>query len=497
MAASRAAAHDDPTTDTGHPRRWWILALLCCALCITVIDETILYIAVPALFDELGATNSQAQWAIDAYVIVYAALLLPAGNLGDRYGRRTFLIIGLVVFSVASLGAAWAPDPGTLIVMRGVMAIGGAICMPQTLSIITEVFSPRQRGLAIGVWSGVAGIGIVSGPIIGGVLLEHFWWGSVFLVNVPLAAVLLVGAVVLLPNHRDRDAAPADVTGSITAVVALLGLMAAVIEAPGRGITHPIVLVGGSIGTVAAVLFVLVELRGARPMLDLTLLRIPRVAMSVLVIGGSFLALQGTNYALTQYLQLIQGRGAAQAGVIFAPTSIGWSIAAPFGSWAARRIGMRRLLVSTTVVLAGSYIAFGLCGPGTGTGVLLVIFAVQGVAMGLAMTPMTDLLMGSVPRSRSGVASALNDVSRQVGGAIGVAVFGAVVGAVFTSRMGPDGPENLGRALGGGYEAVAANARDAFMVGFRFAMFAAAALFVVLLPAIIRWGRSERDPGPP
>lgn len=432
--------------------------------------------AVPALFRELDASSREVQWAIDAYVVVYAALLFPAGNLGDRYGRRTFLLLGLVIFALGSGWAAWAPTADVLIAARTVMAIGGALIMPQTLSILVEVFPVRQRAQAIGLWSAVSGIAIVAGPIVGGWLIEHFWWGSVFLVNLPIVAVTLVGTVLLLPNHRDPQASPADVPGTILAVVALLALLYGIIESNG-----PM----GLFGLVVSIGFVAVERRVSSPMLDLSVVRQRVVASSLVIVTVVFAALQGTGYVITQYLQLVQGRSPMATGLVYAPTTIGWSLAAVASPWFVRRLGHRVVLSSSVAVIAAGYLALATRGVGHGLTLILVVFAVQGVAMGLAITPVTDLIMGALPRDRAGVASALNDVSRQVGGALGVAVLGSLLSFVFVRRV--PALDNLAQAPGSSL------ARAGFVSGYRWVMVASAAL--VLVGVVAAWRTESGDPG--
>ncbi len=313
--------------------------MLCLALMVIIIDETVLNIALPALVRELHASSSDLQWAVDAYVLVYAALLFPAGNLGDRYGRRLFLLAGLVIFGVGSALATWSVTPGMLIGARAVMGVGGACIMPGTLSLLVYVFPSRQRPLAIGVWSGVSGIGILLGPILAGWLIERYWWGSVFLVNMPVVVVAFVAGWLLLPESRDRDAAPVDPAGSVLAVVALLGVLYAVIEWPARGIGDVAVATAGIVGLLAGVAFVVVELRSARPMFDVRVLRVPVVGVSCLVVVAGFLTLLGSSFVLTQYLQLVQGRSPVMTGLIFGPTTIGWSAVAPLSPRAVRRFG--------------------------------------------------------------------------------------------------------------------------------------------------------------
>ena len=473
--------------------------MLCAALTIIIIDETVLNVAIPALFRELHATASQVQWAVDAYVLVYASLLFPAGNLGDRYGRRTFLLIGLVVFGAASTVAAWAPNAAVLIGARSVMAVGGALIMPQTLSILVEVFANAQRAMAISVWSAVSGLGIVVGPILGGWLVERYWWGSVFLINVPVVIVTLAASVVLLPNHRDPAASPVDLTGSLLAIVTLLGVLYTIIEFPGRGLSDPVILTTGILGVAAAMSFVRVELRSAHPMLDLRVFRRRAVAVGSLVITVIFLTLQGSGYVITQYLQLLQGRGAMEAGMLYAPTTIGWSLAALASAALTRRFGSRLLVSVSLVLIAGTYFALATLGDTTALALIVVSFTIQGIAMGAVVTPVTDLVMGALPADRAGVASALNDSARQIGGAVGVAVLGSLLAAGFRRGLGRHGMagrgiDNLAVGLASHDHAVMRAARGSFVTGYRWVMVACA--LVLLVGAYIAAVRGLDDPLP-
>ena len=476
--------------------------MLCAALSVIIVDETVLYVAVPSLFRELHARSTEVQWAIDAYVVVYAALLLPAGNLGDRYGRRTFLLIGLGVFALGSAISAWAGSPSVLVAGRVVMAVGGGLIMPQTLSILVEVFPARQRALAIGVWAAVSGLAIVAGPVIGGWLLEHYWWGSVFLVNLPIVAVAVLGSVLLLPNHRDRLASPADVPGTVCAVVALLGILYAVIEGPARGFGAAPVVVTGLVGVAAGMAFVWIEHRRDAPMLDLAIVRSPLVVTCLVIMLVGFATLQGSGLVLTQYLQLVQGRGPLATGMVFAPTTIGWSGVATFTPWLARTFGYRLLLTGAAMANMGCYLALSTFGEATGITLVIVVFAVQGVAMGVSITPVTDLMMAAVPRARAGVASALNDVSRQVGAAFGVAVLGSLLTIRFRAALagapGASRPDNLAEALQPHGQVLQEAARGAFTSGYRSVMLVSAALLAV--GAVVAWrtdypGASSADAG--
>jgi len=487
------------TADRHYARRWSILGVLCLSLVIIVIDETALNVALPALVRELDATSSQLQWAVDSYILVYAALLFPAGNLGDRFGRRAVLLAGLVVFGLGSVAAVVSTTPVQLVGSRVVMGVGGAMVMPGTLSILTQVFPPRERAFAIGVWSGVSGVGILLGPIVAGWLLEHFWWGSIFLINIPIVVVALVAGRALLPESRDPGAAPLDPAGSALAVVGLAALLYGVIEWPVYGIRSPRIVAGLVVGVAALVAFVLVELRSDAPMFDVRVLRRPVVAMSTWVITAVFLTLVGSGFALTQYLQLVQGRSPIAAGLLFAPTTIGWSAVAPASPALVRRFGHRAVLVWGLGLTAAGYVALATLGTGSDLALLVTAFAVQGVGMGMATTPVTDLVMGGLPPERSGIASAINDTARQVGGAFGVAILGSVLAAGYRGAYtGPairDAADNLGSALQLGDPGIVPMAKEAFVHGFTWVMVVCAVMIGVVAAYVARRvdGRAGRE----
>src|SRR4249919_3854958 len=263
-------ATKDRIQEKAYRRRWAILVVLCISLLIIVLDNSILNVAIPTLIRELDATNSQVQWMVDSYTLVFAGLLLTMGALGDRYGRRGALQAGYVLFGLGSLASAFAGSADQLIATRAFMGIGGALIMPATLSIITNVFPPHERGRAIGVWAGTAGIGIALGPLTGGFLLEHFYWGSIFLVNLPIVIFGLFAAFVLIPNSKDPSAPKLDPIGALLSIAALVSLLFAIIEAPSEGWTEPKIVITGLLGLALIAAFILWELRSDHPMLDVT-----------------------------------------------------------------------------------------------------------------------------------------------------------------------------------------------------------------------------------
>lgn len=427
---------------TAHDRRWIGLAVLCLSLLVVGLDNTILNVALPRLSDDLGATTSQLQWIIDGYTLVFAGLLLTTGSLGDRYGRRSSLSIGLGVFVAGSIASAFATSAAMLIATRSLMGVGGALIMPATLSLLTNLFTdPRERAKAIGVWAGVSGIGVAVGPMLGGWLLEHFFWGSVFLINVPVIAIALTAGYFLLPNSRAENSPKLDPFGAVMSIVGLVSLVWAVIEAPSKGWTSTPVLgaIVGGLATMAG--FIWWETTTDHPMLDVRFFRNRRFSAANLAITLTFFAMFGSMFVLTQFMQFVLGYSPLQAGVRSVPIALMLITVAPLSTKAVDRIG-------TKLVVAGGLgvVALGLFVASTATpelgyvGRVLPAQILLGLGIALAMAPATESIMGSLPKEKAGVGSAMNDTTRQVGGALGV----AIIGSVFSSQYAPSIAAKLG-----------------------------------------------------
>jgi EmrB/QacA subfamily drug resistance transporter len=298
-------------------RRWLILGVLCFSVLVIVLDNTILNVAIPTIVRDLGATNSQLQWIVDAYILALAGLLLTAGSLGDRFGRREALLGGFFVFGAGSLASAFATTPEFLIATRALTGVGAAFIMPTTLSILTNVFPAKERGRAIGVWAGTAGLAAVLGPLTGGFLVEHFFWGSIFLVNVPIAAMGVVAALTLIPDSRDPATSPLDPVGALLSILGLATLLYGIIEAPERGWADPATFGVIAAGLVVIGLFFLWEWRSRHPMLDLNFFRNPRFSAASGAIVLVYGALIGTQFLITQYFQFVMGYSAFETGLLF------------------------------------------------------------------------------------------------------------------------------------------------------------------------------------
>lgn len=417
------------------PLRWRALGVLCLSLLVIGIDNTILNVALPTLERDLGASASELQWIVDAYMLVFAGLLLTAGALGDRFGRKRALTAGLVVFGAGSTLSALAGSPEALIASRALMGVGGALIMPSTLSILTATFPASERPKAIGIWTACSGLGIAVGPMTGGWLLEHYDWNAVFLVNLPVVALALATGRPLLRESMDPSAPRLDLRGFALSIAALTSLLWAIIEAPGRGWSDSLVL--GAFGAAAALLagFVTWELRAPEPMLDVRLFRVPRFAAASGAISLAFFALFGMIFFLTQYLQAILGYSALDAGVRTLPVAGALVVAGGASARLAARHGTTRLVAGGLALASAGLAILTQTGPEAGIGAVLASETVLGLGIGLAMAPATESIMGSLPLAKASVGSAVNDATRTAGGALGVAVLGSVLSSGYRSDM--------------------------------------------------------------
>jgi EmrB/QacA subfamily drug resistance transporter len=417
------------------PRRWIVLAVMCLSLLLIVMDNTIVNVAIPSLQRELGASTSQLQWVVDAYILVFAGLLLTMGSLGDRFGRRGALAIGLAIMGVGSILSALADSADQLIATRALMGVGGALVMPATLSIITNVFTDRrERGRAIAIWAAMAGVAVAVGPVTGGWLLEHFWWGAVFLVNVPVVVVGLILGQLFVPTSRDPSAPPIDVLGALLSIAGLVSLVWAIIEGP-HGWTDPAVIGAFAAAAVLLTAFFLWERHTRYPMLDINFFRSPRFSAASGAIMLTFFAMFGSLFLLTQFLQSVLGYTALQAGVRLLPMAAVQMVVAPLSARIVERVGTKLvvaaglaigtlgLLMASTLQVDASYMQ------------VLAALVVLAVGLALVMPPATESIMGSLPPAKAGVGSAVNDTTRQIGGALGVAVLGSVMSSAYRPRV--------------------------------------------------------------
>jgi len=411
-----------------HRWRWAALSILCVTLLLVSLDLTILNVALPSIVTDLRATSSQLQWIVDAYAVAFAGLLLTLGALGDRAGRKWVFLAGLLVFAAGSAFSAFADSIGLLTAGRVVMGVGAAALMPCTLSILTNVFSTdRDRGRAIGIWSATAGLGVAIGPILGGFLLVHYWWGSVFLINVPIAAVGGLAAIFLVPNSRSAQPKKLDPVGMLLSILGFALLLWAVIDAPARTWTAPPIV--GALAASAALIagFLTWEHRRTDPMLPVSFFRSRRYSAAIASLALVLFALMGLLFLMTQYLQFVLGFSAFRAGLAIGPVALVLLITAPFSAVLARRIGTKSVVVPGLLLIAAGLGFLSQTTVDDGYRWCLPFFLLIGCGVGLALAPSTDSVMGSVPTEEAGVGSATSDTSLQVGGALGVAVLGTAL----------------------------------------------------------------------
>ena len=420
-----------------YAKRWWTLGVLCVSLLVVGLDNTILNVAIPTLQERLGATQGQIEWIIDSYVLVFAGLLLTCGALGDKFGRRRALTVGLVIFGLASVASAFSGSANALIASRALMGIGGALIMPSTLSILTNVFPAHERGKAIAIWAGVSGLGVGIGPIAGGALLEHFWWGAIFLVNIPVVIAAIVAGRFLVPESKDDHAPRLDPLGAVLSIAGLSAIVFAIIEAPIKGWTSPVTLTSFAIGVVILGLFVVSEARSDHPMLPIEFFRNPRFSAGSGAVTLAFFALFGTTLLLVQYQQLVRGYDALGSGIRVLPVAVALVAFAPRSAALAARFGTKRVVASGLFVLAVTLASLRLFEVGTPYWKLGLVYFFMGAGMAHVVAPATEAIMGALPRNRAGVGSAVNDTTRQVGGALGVAILGSLLSSAYAAHIAP------------------------------------------------------------
>ena len=420
---------------SGHPRRRLILLVLCLSLLVVVIDNTILNTALPTLARILHAGTSSLQWITDAYTLCFAALLIPAGALGDRYGRRLSLLGGLAVFAAGSAAAAFAPGTGMLTGARVVMGLGAAFVMPATLSILNSVFPPKERPQAIAAWSAVTGIGIVIGPTLGGLLLTHFWWGSVFLINIPLVALALAGVILTVPETAEPGSHRLDIPGAALIGGALFAIVDAIIEAPARGWTATATLAETAAGLAALAVFAWWELRIAHPLVDLRIFASRAFSTAAAAVTVIFFALFGSLFVLTQYLQLVHGYSPLSAGLRALPFALAIGAISPLSPILASRFGTRLVIPAGMALMGIGLLDLSTAGVHTAYPPIALAVAIMGAGMGLVMAPASTTIMTTVPARQAGAGSAINDTIREVGGALGIAIVGSLAAAVYRSRL--------------------------------------------------------------
>ena len=506
-----------------HARRWAALVVLCAAALIINVDNTILNVALPTLVRKLHATSSELQWVVDSYALVFAGLLLVGGSLADRLGRKRFFLIGLGIFAAGSIGAALSGSVDLLIAWRAVMGAGAALTIPASLSIINDVFrDPAQRAKAIGAWAATIGLGIAIGPIAGGLLLARFWWGSIFLVNVPIVIAAFAGAMLLLPDSKNPDADRPDPAGAALSIAGLGLLLWAIIEGPTKGWSSASVVGVGALSVAALAGFIAWEAHTDHPMLNLAFFRDRRFSIAAASESLGIFGLMGVLFLQTQFLQFDLGYSPLQAGLRILPTAAMICLSAPLSPIIARRIGIKLTVAAGLAAIAGGLWQISAASTPAATyeavvpGLLLI-----GVGAGLLLPTATNSVVGSVPQGDSGIGSATNTVALQVGGALGVAVIGSAMltryqshmTAALTGRHVPiaathtiigslGGALSVAGSVGGTTGAVLAHAaRAAFMSGMQIslavgAVIALAGALLVLTRLPSRTSQPSPDPSP-
>jgi MFS transporter, DHA2 family, integral membrane protein len=428
----------EPDASTLDSRRWAVLAVMNLSLLLVVAGNSALNVALPTIVRDLGATSSELQWIVDAYALVFAGLLLPMGALGDRFGRKGMLQIGLVVFGTASLAAVFATEPWHLIATRSLMGVGGAMIMPATLSIIANVFPPHERSKAIAIWAGFAGAGAAVGPVMSGLLLEHFWFGSVFLVNLPIIALALVSGALLVPTSRDPRQRPLDPVGGLLSIVGLGTLLYAIIEGPDMGWTDGVTLGLFVVSAVVLIAFVRWEQRTDAPMLPMEQFRDRRFSVGTGTIGLTFFAMFGVFFVATQYLQFVLGYSPLEAGLATLPLAGMMVLIAPRSAGFAERFGRDKVMAVGLTTIATGMVVFSQLDVDSPYLHLAIGLILMGGGMALTTAPATGSVMESMPLAKAGVGSAVNDTSREVGASLGVAVLGSILSSGYRSSLDID-----------------------------------------------------------
>ena len=416
--------------------RWLALTVLCVSILMVNLDNTVLNVALPTLVRDLHASSHQLQWIVDAYALVYGGLLLVGGSLADRVGRKRTFLAGLAAFAGGSAWAAFSGSVGVLIAARASMGVGAALMMPSTLSIITDMFRDgAQRQRAIGLWAGTSGVGFALGPIIGGLLLAHFWWGSVFLINVPVAIVGLLCAVPLVPDSKNPAAQQPDLAGAVLSVAGLGLVLWAIIEAPVYGWSSGLVIFAGLAGVVVLAGFVMWERTTSHPMLNLRFFRERSFSAPIASLGLAMFALVGALFVQTQFLQFNLGYSPLEAGVRMLPIAAAIAVIAPLSSIVVRIAGSKITIAAGLALIGGGLWQVSYATTGWTFASILPGMILTGIGAGLVIPAVSGSVMNSLPREHTGVGSATNGVFIQIGGALGVAVVGSLLSTRYQDRM--------------------------------------------------------------
>ncbi|MFJ1705419.1 MFS transporter [Kitasatospora sp. NPDC088346] len=453
--------------ETRNPRRWWILLVLCLSTLVLVVDSMALTVAVPQMSGDIGASAQDVQWILDSYVLVFAGLLLTSGSLGDRFGRRKVMVLGLLLFGTASLAATVCTGPGEVVAARIAMGVGGALIMPSTLSILITVFEEDERGKAMAAWGSVSMLGLVGSPVLGGILIDHFSWHSIFFINVPVVALAVLAALTLMPESKGPWQKP-DPLGAVLSAVGMTALIWWIIELPQHGAFGGRSALTLAVAVLALGAFVVWENVTPEPMVPLALFRQRNfsggsLSLTLVQIGNGGLLL-----VLTQYLQFVLGYSPVKAGLAFVPLAVAALIGNAAGAGLAARTGNRLLVLAGMLVMASSFALLATVSASTGFAVPATALGLLGLGAGLAMPAAVGALMSTIPAEKAGVGSALNDTIQQAGTALGIAILGSLLTSGFAREMPTGAPEAAKRSIGSalavaqGDAGLAHAAREAF-----------------------------------
>ncbi|MEV6270854.1 MFS transporter [Kribbella sp. NPDC051936] len=438
------------------PGRWLALAVLVLAVLLVAVDATVLGLATPFLSEDLQPSGNQLLWIGDAYSFVLAGLLVSMGSLGDRIGRKRILLIGATAFGAISVLNAYATSAEVMILARALLGVAGATLMPATLALIRNLFhDPRERSLAIGIWGAAASAGMAIGPIVGGVLLENFWWGSVFLINLPVMAVLVVVGARLLPESRNPEPGPWDLVSVVLSMIGMVGIVYAIKEFAAHGFDW-VPVAAAVAGAIALHGFVRRQRRLPIPLLDLSLFRSRGFSSAVVADLLTILGLSGLIFFLSQYLQLVQGLRPIEAGLAELPAAIGSIVAGLLAGQVARRFSVRAVVAGGLAAIGLALAALTTISADTGYPLLGTALLAVGAGAGLSFTVTADVILAAVPKEEAGAASAVSETAYELGAALGIALLGSIVTGVYRNFTGPAGtPEAAHESLGGAVEAAA------------------------------------------
>lgn len=421
-----------------YARRWWILSALCVTLLGVMLANSSLNMAIPRMAADLSLSQIDLTWIVNIYTLVFASLLFIAGSVGDRYGRKKTMLTGLCIFILGALYAGFIAQTGIeLIISRTVMGIGGAFVMPTTLSVINNTFPSSERARAVAIWGAVAGVGMMFGSVISGVLLEHFTWHSLFYFSGIVAIISFVANYLLVHESRDEKETPIDWIGGIFSSLAIFGVVYGITEAPSKGLTDSIVASSLLLGAAALFCFIAWERKTESPMLDMRLFKNRSFSVSSLTLTLVFLVMNGVFFSMSQFMQLVMGYSPLEASLRTIPFMLPMTIISPMVPSIVKRIGSRLTISLGLLITAGAFVVMSTWTKEMSYGLLLCTMGSMMTGLSLAMTPSTNILMASVPRNRSGMGSAMNDTTRQLGGALGVAILGAIISATYTKTIAP------------------------------------------------------------